>query len=72
MNLYHIIYKNRENVLQIYASRIKAIVVRKIAIFSFSRKQVKSLMEILKSKGPQIDPCGKPLVMILNNLNNAS
>ena len=53
MNLYHIIYKNRENVLQIHASRIKAIVVRKISIFSFSRKQVKSLMEILKSKGPQ-------------------
>ena len=72
MNLYHIIYKNRENVLQIHASRIKAIVVRKISIFSFSRKQVKSLMEILKSKGPQIDPYGKPLVMILNNLNNAS
>ena len=72
MNVYHIVYKNRENVLQIHASRIKAIVVRKIAIFSFSRKEIKLLREILKSKGPQIDPCGKPLVMILNDLNNAS
>ena len=72
MNVYHIVYKNRENVLQIHASRIKAIVVRKIAILSFSRKKIKLLREILKSKGPQIDPCGKPLVLILNDLNNAS
>ena len=36
---FHIVYKIRENVLQIHATRIKAIVVSKITSFAFCREK---------------------------------
>ena len=72
MYVYHMAYKNRENVLQIHATRIKGTVFRKITNFAFCRGKTKSLMEILKRKRLQIDLCGKPLKTILDNSNNTS
>ena len=46
MFVFLIIYKIRGNVLQFHATRIKAVVVKN-----------KSLMKVIKSKGPNRDPC---------------
>ena len=69
MHIFHIVYMIRQNVLQIHASRIDAIAVRKLQISHFTEKQNKSLMRIFKSKGPDRDSCGITLTKSLQSLN---
>lgn len=65
MYLFHVFNKIRENVFQIYATRVKG----KLQISYFAKKKNKLLMKILKGKCPNIDPCGMPLKISLQSLN---
>ena len=64
--MFFISLKTRESVLQIHATRIKAIAVIKITNFEFIRGKNTSLTEI---KGPKIEPCGMSLTTSLQLLN---
>ena len=69
MYVFHTVYKIRENVLQIHASEIKAIVVCKIIKFMFCQKKYKSLKKLFKSKGPNTESCGMALTVFRQSLN---
>ena len=68
MYVFHIIYKIRENVLQIDATIIKAVVASKIKNFVFCRENNKSFMKILKSEGRNMYNCRVPLTISLQSL----